>query len=167
MDAAALDKLIGELVANCHAASRAAHLAAESLAGASPSMSASAAYLAETADLIKAMEDRLVLTFLGAPTPVKVFGGPPPPDPPPPPPDPPSAELLALRALPAPGEVSQLIHDLRGIRALFSFGIDLVLGPADMEPLVQGAATTTRRLEPLLRHFADSLKARAVGEVES
>ncbi len=67
----------------------------------------------------------------------------------------------SLKALTTPEEADHLIHDIRGIRTVFSLASELTLGPSERPELLQAAASMTRRLEPMILEFLGKLGNRA------
>jgi hypothetical protein len=171
MDPSAVDMLLGDLLGRCHSACQTADQATESAVGSQPSTERCTQQLLQVAQTIKGIEDELARIFLpdlpspgpGAnPNPPfgSAFSSRVPSWTPSPPPVPVPPELLPLRAAYSAEEADLLIHDIRGIRTVFSIGAELKLEPQHMAPLVVGAGQTVRRLEPILRDFAAVLRSR-------
>ena len=175
MEPSAVDILLGDLLGRCRSACQTADQATESAVGPQPSTERCSEQLLHVAQTIKGIEDELARIFLPAlpnqspnpgPGASPTFGSAfsprvpswtpsPPPVPVPVPP-----ELLPLRAVYSAEEADILIHDIRGIRTVFSIGAELKLEPAQMAPLVVGAGQTVRRLEPILCDSAAVLRSR-------
>lgn len=66
----------------------------------------------------------------------------------------------SLKQLTTPEEADHLIHDIRGIRTVFSLASELTLGPSERPELLQAAASMTRRLEPMILEFLVKLENR-------
>lgn len=177
MESSAVDMLLGDLLGRCHSACQTADQATESAVGPQPSTERCSEQLLHVAQTLKGIEDELARLFF----PATALSGPAPdPNPTPnpnpplgsafpsrvpswtpsPPPEPVPPELLPLRAVYSAQEADLLIHDIRGIRTVFSIGAELKLEPEHMAPLVVGAGQTVRRLEPILRDFAAVLRSR-------
>lgn len=168
MDSAAVDILMGDLLGRCLSACQTADQATESAVGAQPSTELCSEQLLQVAHTIKGIEDELASIFLppsvqepdgtaGSVTlcsPRATSWAPSPAAQPVPP------ELIPLRDVYSPEEADLLIHDIRGIRTVFTIGAELKLEPSQMAPLVVGASQTVRRLEPILRDFAAVLRSR-------
>jgi hypothetical protein len=153
-----LSQIESSLLEACREVCRAADAAAESTHGPPGETSAR---LAEIADRIRAIELGLAKAFLGpestkqalmfgqgaqpvsaAPVPLLL------------PVDP------SLKQLTTPEEADRLIHDIRGIRTVFSLGSELTLGPTERPDLLSAAAQMTRRLEPMLQEFLGEIRGR-------
>jgi len=154
-----LTQLESCLVQACRDVCRAADAAAEAEHGHPGETSAR---LAEIADRIRAIELGLAESFIGPESTKQalMFGqGSQPVSPPPVP-------LLlpldpSLKQLTTPEVADHLIHDIRGIRTVFSLGSELTLGPAERPDLLNAAAQMTRRLEPMILEFLRKLGNRA------
>ena len=153
-----LSQLESSLLQACREVCRAADAAAESTHG---SPGETSARLAEIADRIRSIELGLSECFLGpestqqtlmfgqgaqmassVPTPLLLPADP------------------SLKQLTTPEEADHLIHDIRGIRTVFSLASELTLGPAERPDLLSAAAQMTRRLEPMILEFLGEIRGR-------
>ncbi len=154
-----LSQLEACLLQACRDVCRAADIAAESAHGHPGETSAR---LAEIADQIRAIELGLAESFIGPESTKQalMFGQGSKPVA-----SSPMVLLLpvdpSLKQLTTPEAADHLIHDIRGIRTVFSLGSELSLGPAERPDLLNAAAQMTRRLEPMILEFLGTLGRRA------
>ena len=151
-----LSQLESSLLQACREVCRAADAAAESTHGPPGETSAR---LAEIADRIRSIELGLAECFLGPESTQQalMFGQGA---------QPVSAAPVALqlpkdpslKQLTTPEEADHLIHDIRGIRTVFSLGSELTLGPTERPDLLSAAAQMTRRLEPMILEFLGEIR---------
>ena len=144
------------LLQACRDVSRAADAAVESAHGLPGEVSAR---LTEIADRIRSIELGLAESFLGPESTKQalMFGQKAQPVS--------TAPVLlllpvdpSLKQWTTPEEADRLIHDIRGIRAVFSLASELTLGPTERPDLLSAAAQMTRRLEPMILEFLGEIR---------